>query len=138
MQRRSFFGILGGIGAFLGLKSETIAKEQPLTDLPVIQFDERKQIANLEELFSKAKTVQLSHVRNFQIVKAWLNKEDVRRVCMADHCWVHYGPVILSRCSDFWTVQINPTKDSLAGPYAPKCFELIGCETTKSMDDFVE
>lgn len=86
MQRRSFFGVLGGLLAFLGWEKKAKASSSidgiPVEDLPVIEFDKMNgQITNRDELIQKSRRVAKTYSPypdnttdkyEYFIVKAWL------------------------------------------------------------------
>lgn len=103
MQRRSFFGVLGGIGAFFGFKTEVAAA--PDTDLPIIRFDSNNNIVNLDELFKNSE--KFDHdpegwagtrlVTEFSTV--YLREEDVNLINQFNggEVVVYYGPFLAER-----------------------------------------
>lgn len=102
MQRRSFFGVLGGLLALLGWEKKAAA-QTTMNGLPIIQFDDRGGIANLEEIFTAGSEYELDQQFSGAgywsspryIAKAWLRKEDAWKVGSMYNVTARFGPVYL-------------------------------------------
>lgn len=141
MQRRSFFGILGGLVALLGFKSE--AKTAPPTKLPVIKFKNRR-ISNLDEIFANAKVYEpaASKQEFREVVRAYLREEDVDilnifpswyrfdcppRIAFNSNI-VIFGEIILVRRKGEGAIWYYPCVESLQKPMTPDGFLLSSGE----------
>lgn len=117
MQRRSFFGVLGGVAAFFGFKTETQGEEsafsQPVTNLPIIRFDEKTgDITNLGEIFKNPTVVVLTIGQRIEAVEAWLNEKDAKKFLPQWCEYAYCGPVFLRKV-DGNRLLINPTPNSV-------------------------
>lgn len=128
MQRRTFFGVFGTIAAFLGMKSE--AKSQ-VSALPVVKFDEKGKILNLDEIFKNS-----IHYRvvpdgwsdpDFWLARAYLPREYVHLFDVSilhgciDRYHEFYGPVLLHCFGSTDQISIYRTIDTIVTrkPYVP-------------------
>lgn len=98
MQRRSFFGVLAGIGSVFGLVKTSLSA--PITDLPIVLATADFQIANVDELFRGATVYRPDGKEpltrpSAQIVKVYLPLETARKLLSRDCSY--YGPVYLRR-----------------------------------------
>lgn len=112
MERRSFFGILGTMGAFLGLKKASSAS----IDLPVIHFGQNGRISNVEEIFLKSSRYlpKRPNLPWIQIGKAWLQQADINLIRQADpKDQRYYGPVWIIRIDHVSLYSMYPCPESI-------------------------
>lgn len=106
MQRRSFFGVLTAIGAYLGLNKE-VAASSVEPNLPIIQLDGDGHIINADELFRNAMCFCPAN-RKDGIIASWDELYFVAKVYLPQKTRVYndtqppllnqfYGPVYLSK-----------------------------------------
>lgn len=108
MQRRSFFGILGSIGTLFGIKGAKTA-ETPVTNLPIVKFDEQGFVANVDELFRNAQRFDddpSTHVK--AIAKVYVLPQDQYRLR-------HLGNKIL--CGPMFLMQTKGWPDRIVRFY---------------------
>lgn len=145
MQRRSFFGVLGGVAAFLGLTKSALPAID--TDLPIVRT-EGIEIVNLDELFRNAPIHQgwfpsdpLGY-RRLQVVKVYLPLEDGLRLFARD-CQ-YYGPVYLRRMTYEKHVEVyyhfHRAKESMDIPETLQKRSPLGmhCSVNESIPDILK
>lgn len=96
MQRRSFFGVLGGLFGFLIGSKPLLAEEHPQTNLPVVQFDKNGIILNLEKLFENATCHAINPTLAEQIAGVYIRREDCLKLSSIDDV-LYFGPMWISR-----------------------------------------